>query len=253
MRQSLTVQDEAHLAVRTLAVDYVSGAVEPIHTHRWPQLLYAARGAVTVNVPKAYWILASGQALWIPSGVPHQLKMSSSVALRTLYFCDDLLVARQGPVGLRVSPLLHESIVRACLEGHLDERSPFHAALVAVIRHELVRAPPESWQLLYPVDRRALRLSERFLAADAVDVPLEQLIAEASLSRRTAERVFRRETGLSPARWRRQAVMARSLIAIANGDPIEVVARQSGYASRTAFHAAFRTIFGFPPGELLRG
>jgi len=120
MRHPLTTGDEPYLTIRTLSVDYATGALEPPHTHPWPQLLYAARGAVTVEVPGRYLALAPRQALWIPRGVTHQLRMSSRVALRTLYFRDDPIHGREGAFGLCVSPLLHECVIAACGEGHLD-------------------------------------------------------------------------------------------------------------------------------------
>src|SRR4029453_3611100 len=64
------------------------------------------------------------------------------------------------------------------------------------------------------------------------------------LGRRTFERRFLAETGMSPARWRHQARLLGAGEGRARGQPVKSVAADSGYASPSAFVAAFRKQFG---------
>jgi len=69
------------------------------------------------------------------------------------------------------------------------------------------------------------------------------------VSARTLERRFVIETGLSFGRWRQQHDLLRALEQLAVGAPIKVTAASAGYASPSAFIAAFRKFFGTTPGH----
>ncbi|MBK8096184.1 MAG: AraC family transcriptional regulator [Planctomycetes bacterium] len=72
------------------------------------------------------------------------------------------------------------------------------------------------------------------------------------ISSRTLERRFRGETGMSFGAWRRHARMQFALRGLAEGQPIDAVARATGYDSASAFIAAFATVFGISPGRFFR-
>jgi AraC-like DNA-binding protein len=69
------------------------------------------------------------------------------------------------------------------------------------------------------------------------------------MSRRALERRFRAETGMGPGRWRRQRALLQAVEGLAGGAPIKKVAAESGYATPSAFVAAFRKQFGVTPGR----
>ena len=250
MRQNRTTADEPYLTIRSLAVDYVAGGREQSHRHRWPQLLYAIAGAVTARVGGRLWIVPPRHGLWIPAGTTHSLAMTQNLGLRTLYFrpgSSDLL---DDVAMLRVDSLLHEAVIRSCEWGSLDERLPSEQALDALIRQELLQAQRTTYALQLPSDPRARQLADMMLVTGSIrqDSGLPALCREAGLSRRTAERLFIAETGLSPARWWRRARLIRSLAEIAGGASTEAASITAGYRSRSAFHDAFVATFGFAPG-----
>jgi AraC-like DNA-binding protein len=67
-------------------------------------------------------------------------------------------------------------------------------------------------------------------------------------SARTLRRLFLAETGLSFGRWERRARLRAALPLLAAGAPVAAAARRAGYATPSAFVAAFRRTVGFPPG-----
>jgi len=54
---------------------------------------------------------------------------------------------------------------------------------------------------------------------------------------------------MSPGGWRRQRALLQAVEALAGGAPIKQVAAASGYATASAFVAAFRKQFGVTPGR----
>lgn len=69
---------------------------------------------------------------------------------------------------------------------------------------------------------------------------------------RAAERssgLFRQETGLSLGLWRQEAGMLNAIRLLAEGKAVTTVALDAGYASLSAFIAAFRKTFGYTPGR----
>jgi transcriptional regulator GlxA family with amidase domain len=88
-----------------------------------------------------------------------------------------------------------------------------------------------------------------------LDSPLtvEQLAEAAHLSPRQFSRVFRAETGQSPAKAIESLrVEAARLLMEQSGHPIEVIARQTGFADRDRMRRAFLRTLGQPPRVIRR-
>jgi AraC-like DNA-binding protein/quercetin dioxygenase-like cupin family protein len=252
MRHRLSRADEPHYVVRSLAIDYDAGGQEDMHAHPWPQFLYAQTGALRASIEGRFWTLPTRRGLWIPAHTPHCLSMSSRLQLRTLYMLPQAEDAPQGACVVPVSGLLHEAILRVCAQGVLDDRVDIDCCLATIVRAEITFRDPGSFILLQPEDMRARRLAHFFFDATCVGIPLDTLCQRAGLSRRTAERVFQGECGLSPAQWRRFAGLSEGLVSIAGGATIDQAALAAGYQSRSAFSEAFSRAFGFPPSEAKR-
>jgi transcriptional regulator GlxA family with amidase domain len=88
-----------------------------------------------------------------------------------------------------------------------------------------------------------------------LDKPLtvEHLAEAAHLSPRQFSRVFRAETGQSPAKAiENLRLEAARLMVEQSSHPIEVIARQAGFADRDRMRRAFLRAFGQPPQALRR-
>jgi transcriptional regulator GlxA family with amidase domain len=82
---------------------------------------------------------------------------------------------------------------------------------------------------------------------------VEELAAAANLSPRQFSRSFRAETGQSPAKAvENLRLEAARLMMEQTRHPIEVVARESGFADRERMRRAFVRAFGQPPQALRR-
>ncbi|WP_322046587.1 GlxA family transcriptional regulator [Paraburkholderia sp. J67] len=87
----------------------------------------------------------------------------------------------------------------------------------------------------------------------ASDLSVERLAEAASLSPRQFSRVFREETGQSPAKAvERLRVEAARLMMETTRHPIEIVARETGFGDRERMRQAFLRAFGQPPQTIQR-
>ncbi|MDN4999277.1 helix-turn-helix transcriptional regulator [Bradyrhizobium sp. GCM10027634] len=98
--------------------------------------------------------------------------------------------------------------------------------------------------------RRAI---ERLRSDSDADVSLGALAADAGLSRFHFCRAFKESTGLSPHAWLRQHRLEQAMNMLRDSDTsIAMVAAELGYASQTAFAAAFRKLTGETPSDWRR-
>jgi transcriptional regulator GlxA family with amidase domain len=87
----------------------------------------------------------------------------------------------------------------------------------------------------------------------AGDLTVEALAEAARLSPRQFSRVFREETGQSPAKAvERLRVEAARLMMETTRHPIEVIARETGFGDRERMRQAFLRAFGQPPQAIQR-
>jgi AraC family transcriptional regulator len=98
-----------------------------------------------------------------------------------------------------------------------------------------------------------LRAIERLRSNSEADVSLAALASEAGLSRFHFCRAFKESTGLSPHAWLRQHRLEQAMNMLRDTDESVVsVAAALGYASQTAFAAAFRKLTGETPSDWRR-
>lgn len=248
----LKVEDEPFLAVRSFAAGYFSGHVIDSHVHRWHQLLFAISGVMTVTGGRSSWLAPPGNALFLPAGCVHRIHMWGRGEMRSLAFpagLDSPSLAHGECRVLSVTPLLRELILRVVEMVALDTRDVSHRHLLDVLLDELGQARVNPVQLPMPVDARARAVADYVLARKGEAETLDALARRFGTGRRTLERLFRNETGMSPGLWRQKAGLLDSVRLLAEGRSVTETALECGYASLSAFIAAFRRTFGFTPGK----
>jgi AraC-like DNA-binding protein len=249
----LTLEQEPFLAVRSFAAGYFSGHVIAPHIHDWHQLLFACTGVMTVSGGRSSWLVPPSNALFLPAGCAHSIRMWGLVNMRSLLFPAALespaLAHRECRV-LSVTPLLRELILRVVETSALDTRIPAHQRLLDVLLDELHRASVNPLHLPMPADSRATAVADHVLSNPAAAETLDSLARRFGVGRRTLERLFRNETGISFGLWQQKARLLDSIRLLAEGKSVTEAALDAGYASLSAFIAAFRRTFGYTPGRL---
>jgi AraC-like DNA-binding protein len=220
------------------------------HSHPRFQLVYAARGVMTVDTRDATWVVPPQRAVWMPPTVEHRLKASGAVELRSLYVRVD--AAARMPKScevLEVTPLLRELIVRATdLPLEYDMRGPA-GRIMRLLLDELAGLARLPYHLPVPRVAPLAAICRALLDEPDQAATLPEIAGREGLSSRTLARHFRRHTGMSFAEWRRRARLLRALGWIAEGRPIVEVALELGYDSPSAFSAMFRRELGAPPSQ----
>lgn len=250
-QQSLGVSElEDSLDIRSHAIGTTVALTIDKHTHDWHQLIYASRGVMTVNTATGSWVVPSLRAVWVPAGIEHEVEMSASVSMRTLYLRQGLstLLPRDCCV-INVSPLLRELILRTIEIGMLNRNLPLHKHLIDVILDQFHALPTEPLKLPMPADARALRVAEIVRLNPGEARPLDQLARKIGASKRTIERLFQSETEMSFGRWRQQLRILHALRMLAAGESVTAAALEVGYDSTSAFIAAFKNTVGTTPGR----
>ena len=241
------------LLVRTLAVGYPSGTVLEYHSHDWAQLVYAFEGVMSVQTDEGTWVVPSHRGVWIPAGVGHSIAMSGWVSMRTLYIVAALVAALPHRCAVvAIPPLLRELILHAVAQGPLRRDVAQHRRLVFFLLDQLRELPAVPLELPMPRDARALRVALRLREHPAENATLDRLARGAGASRRTLERLFRQETGMSFGRWRQQARLLDAMRLLARGEAVTSTALEVGYESPSAFIAAFAHVIGTTPGRYYR-
>lgn len=239
--------------LRAVSIGFGSGFNWSSQASEWGQLIWASRGVITVNVGDALWVVPPEQAVWVPRTLAHDVRMAGKGVLRRVYLVKALCrrLPRE-PRVISVAPLLRELLRRALHLGALHRAVPAEARLLALLLDELVVVRVTPVELPVPTDPRARRAAERVRADPAHAGDTARIARHANASVRTLERLFRAETGLSFGAWRQRARLVHAMTMLADGASVTQVGFAVGYASTSAFVAAFRRAAGVTPGKYAR-
>jgi len=221
------------------------------HSHPQPQILWPARGVLGVAVGDDQWVLPPTRALWMPRDVVHRTGANRTAVLQGVY-----LDAARCPIDWRTPTVLAVGPLLAELFGHLcrdDLAEPARARAEAVLLDLLEPLPSAPLTVRMPTDPRAARVAEALLDNPADQRGLDAFARAADTSARTLSRLFVSQTGTSFDRWRTGVRMWAALPLLADGEPVSRVAHSVGYATPSAFLAAFRRTVGTTPTGYLSG
>jgi len=100
-----------------------------------------------------------------------------------------------------------------------------------------------------PQDKRLLRIT-RALVDNPSDLrSLEKWANEVGASKRTLNRLFNAETGMSFSAWRQQRKLHRAIELLSAGKTITSIALEIGYENPSAFIAMFKRCLGTTPSN----
>jgi AraC-like DNA-binding protein len=238
--------------ISSLSYAYGSGHTIPQHFHEVDQILYGISGVMAVTTAEGLWIVPQHRAVWIPAGTTHSIEIWGPLVMKTLYLKPRLIKQLGRRCCLtNVSPLLKELLLETCNIGHLYRKTPTHARLIGVIKDQLERSHLVPLQMPMPSDARAIRVAKLSLADPSERRPLKDLCRESGASKRTIERLFLEEAGVTFGRWRQQATLVRAIQLLAEGNKGTNVALEIGYNSPSAFIAMFKKLMGTTPTQYL--
>jgi AraC-like DNA-binding protein len=235
--------------LRTFAVDFLKPQQLIYPTPGWDRLIHATQGVISVSAANNVWVLPTHQALWVPAGLPHEIKIATPAQLRSIYLRQNAVpkLPRHYAV-LAVTPFLDAIIAECARLGALLARKPAHRRLASVFQDQLHPASGEPLQVPQPKDPRAQRFA-KLLKQSPPATPLEILARQSGASLRTLERLFAADLGITLAAWRRRHRLQTALELLAAQSSVADAADLCGYSSPSAFIHMFRREFGVTPSR----
>ena len=91
--------------------------------------------------------------------------------------------------------------------------------LMALLVAEIAAMPRLHLHAPLPEDPRLARACLRLFAAPSIGASLDEMAADAGMSRRTFTRLFRAQTGASFAAWRQQVCLQAAIARLTQGNP----------------------------------
>ncbi|WP_119729969.1 AraC family transcriptional regulator [Thermomonospora amylolytica] len=226
-----------------------AGAEIGAHHHDEHQIVYAARGVLSVTTGSGRWIAPATQAIWVPAGTVHEHRAHGRTDMHLVGLAVDMNpLALHAPAVLAVEPLLRELIIEYTRDpdgGDQAERDRLRAVLLDRLR----RSPRQPVHLPTPRDPRLAAVCALLHDDPADGRALAQLGAQVGAGERTLSRLFRTELHMTFPQWRTQLRLHHALILLAENTPVTTVAHRCGWASASAFIDVFRRTFGHTPGR----
>ena len=223
--------------------------VYPKHAHNRSQLSFSLNGVMSVLTDKASFILPPNRAMWIPANVEHQVSSRSGLHFHIVYIDPDFGPQPEECCVLNISPLtrglIHE-ITTFDSEYDMDGRE---GRIVRLLLDEIARMPSLPLNVMLPIDPRLRRVCDALYANPSDNRDIEEWSKFAAMSRRSFTRLFKEETGMGFAVWRRQIRLMDAVARLSSGESVTSVALSVGYDSPSAFTSMFRRAFGMPPRD----
>jgi AraC-like DNA-binding protein/quercetin dioxygenase-like cupin family protein len=220
------------------------------HTHDFGQLISASYGSMYIGTSNRILLLSPAMVVWIPPDSEHWLRYASSNEM--LYVDvnrDEASLLGRNPRIMGMTPLL-SALMLATLPEASSSRTKHHTdALHDLLLHELLAAGDVPLSIAIPQDKRIRGFAEAALADPGSITSVDTWFAKAAASRKTVERLFVTETGMTPSRWLRHARILHAISRLAAGEKVASVGFDMGYESSSAFSYMFRRTIGLSPRD----
>ncbi len=210
------------------------------------QLTWAVDSGLAAYVGDQHWLLPPHRGVWLPAGTPHDVAPLEPGRLVCVYLNAELTeVTRDGPSAVEIDGLLRGLIEH--LLGPLDEDEGIRAQ--TVLLDALVRRWHEPPTLPLPRDLRARRVARRFLEQPDLGLTIAEVAKSVGVSERTLRRRFLAETNLTIQQWLVACRVHSSMGPLLRGESVADVSASVGYASPSAYIAAFKARMGTTPAR----
>ena len=237
----------------TYARELAQGQCFPFHIHNRAQLVYASNGLMTVTTRLNMYVVPPARAVLMPARVEHRIDANRSMSMRSLYIKPSLLKSFPlEPCILQITPLLRELIITAVEFGNDYKKNSAQGRLMQVILDQIAIQPQLSLSLPLPMDKRLLQITTSLMNNPGDNRILDEWSKEVGASKRTLNRLFSKQTGMTFQSWRQQLRLHRGLELLSMGESVTQVAMELGYENTSAYIAMFRRCLGTSPRSYLR-
>lgn len=224
----------------------------PLHKHKWHQLLYASSGVLIVDVVGERLFIPPENAVWLPGGCQHSVSTEYGAELNSLYIdgsyqqlpTDKSLVLKVSPIMKALIREISTFDVEYPISGYEDD-------VVSLMLSTLPRLKRVTEHLPWPTSLELLKMCSQLYQRPGGKQTTLMLAKDLAMSKRTLERKFHRETGMTIQAWSLRLRFLKAIELLTAGHSITNISLDLGYSSPSPFIYMFRNISGMSPGEYL--
>ena len=210
-------------------------------------------GTLKLHIEKQILSLSPNRSVLIRSSLDYQMTGEKSSPILCLSLDDKLLSLSEPFRLIDISPLFREILLEINRLGGLSRGSQREKSLTELLLHEIENKSDGSISIPLPSDERALKVYRLIVEDKHFDLSLDELSVKVGASKRTLERIFKNEVGMTFSKWRQLLRLQYSLALLDKGGTIANVSGEVGYGSSSAFIHSFKEYFGYPPGRYING
>lgn len=225
----------------------------PVHSHDHHELVWVRRGTMTTRAEGRIFTVPEGRGIWLPARTEHSGDVTAGVTLYGTLFAPD-----RTPGNFTVPAAVTVVTMTTVLESlltHLgrDDLAPDARARAEAVVFDVLEPAERQLDLRVPTDPRISTVVDTLLADPRDLRGLDAWARRLGISERTVTRAFREATGLTFGRWRMELRIQRAIAMLSEGQTVQDVSRQLGYAQPSTFIAAFRRVTDTTPGTFVSG
>jgi len=228
-----------------------------VHRHEKGQLVYVDSGFQYLTIEEKTYLLPQNHAAWIPSKALHKTNThSDKIKLMILFFDVSSEESFYNNVQIFSVPPLLKEMIRYAEKWSLQEKENSNESVfLHAMLNELPQLVEQSLHLhiTLPEDLR-LKKAIDYLHSHYTDkLKLDTLSEISSVSLRTLERIFKKETGLTINKYQQILRIIKSLELLSENElTVSEIAFKVGYKSLQAFTNSFYTIMKKRPTYFLK-
>ncbi|WP_343608588.1 AraC family transcriptional regulator [Chryseobacterium oranimense] len=228
-----------------------------LHSHEKGQLVYVESGFQYITVEGKMYLLPQNHAAWIPPGALHKTNSHSEKIKLMIMFAE---VDKDSSFHLQtnvfsVPPVLKEMIRYSERWSKNMDHNRDEMLFLKALFNELPQFVEHSLKLhiSLPADKRLSQPIAYLHNHYREEIKIEDLSEMSSLSLRTLERIFKKETGMTLSKYQQILRIIKSLELLTSGDlTISETAYAVGYKSVQAFTRSFQSVMQSRPTDFIK-
>jgi AraC-like DNA-binding protein len=224
----------------------------PAHEHSWHQLLYASSGVLIVDVIGERLFIPPENAVWLPCGCRHSVSTEYGAELKSLYINGNYQqLPTDKSVVLKISPIIKALIIEVSTFDVEHSISGYEEEVISLMLSTLPRLKPVTDHLPWPTSVELLKMCNQLYERPGGKQTTLMLAKDLAMSKRTLERKFHKETGMTIQAWSLRLRFLKSIELLTAGHSITNISLDLGYSSPSPFIYMFRNISGMSPREYI--
>lgn len=224
------------------------------HLHARSQLTFVEEGYQYFHLDRNIYLVPKNHVIWIPSGLKHRVvSEASQVKLMVVLFKSDLENSFFQDIHVFPAPaVLIEMLRYASKWNKLLTEDEEQAIFLKALQTSLPNFCKESNYLQIPVpgDQRLLSVCNYINNHYTINLKIEELAAQSTLSIRTLQRLFKKETGITLKKYIQLIRVLKSIELIdTKQNTLSEIGFMVGYKSLAAFTASYYSIMRNHPNR----